>query len=345
MPEAVDAGFIAQQITMGDLLPHVSRHWQGFLTMGSDLTGVPGYALPESYFALRRPTDPGDPHDLARARLEGAGVVRAILDPNVAGPVSAMGNMDLAAEVARAANEWQAAEWLSSDSRYLGSVVVGPRDPTLAADEVRRTSADSRFAQVLLAHPQNLLGDRSLYPIYDAAVEVGLPVTIAFGGAFAGANKGIMGAGFPTTPFEYELGATYTGQPHLLSLICNGVFERFPHLRVVFSGFGAAWLAPTLWRADREFRLGRLPHPRGLTRLPSEIAAEHVRVTTAPLELPEEPDQLTALLAPIHGDELLLYASGPLDDQPDVLSGLPAEWRDRALVKNAAELFRLGAVA
>jgi predicted TIM-barrel fold metal-dependent hydrolase len=345
MSEILDADFVPQQVLLPALLPHIAREWQGFLTLGGDTSGDVGYALPETVYGVRRPEQSGDPHEQAAERLVGADVSRAVLDPDIAGSLSGMGNPDLAAAIARAANDWQAARWLDADERYRGSILVGPRDPAHAAAEIRRLAGDGRFVQVLLAYPQNLLGDRSLHPIYEAACETGLPVALRSGGAFVGGNRGLAPVGFQTTRFEYELGATYTAQPHLLSLLCNGVFDRFPSLRVIFSGFGVAWLPSLVWRADREFRLGRLDRPRGLSRLPSECLADHVRLTTAPLELPDDVEQLVSLLSLVEGERLLLFASGPLGDRPAELAGLPDDWRRRILADNAAELFRLSVAA
>ena len=61
------------------------------------------------------------------------------------------------------------------------------------------------------------------------------------------------------------------------------MFDRFPGLRVILSGFGAAWLPSVLWRLDEFHRAGRL---NGSPRSPSEIVAEHVRFTTRHLDAP-----------------------------------------------------------
>jgi predicted TIM-barrel fold metal-dependent hydrolase len=192
-------------------------------------------------------------------------------------------------------------------------------------------------------------GDRSLHPLYEAAVEHSLPVNLQYGGAYAGSNKGYVTSGYPITTFEAESATTYWAQPHLASLLCNGVFDRFPDLRVVFSGFGLAWLPSLLWRLDDDFRTGRVERPRTLTRLPSEYVADHVRFTTAHLERPENPDDLVSLLSLVGGERLLLFSTGSVrwDDNLDlgVVDALPAEQRDRVLSGNALELYRLGQLA
>ena len=50
----------------------------------------------------------------------------------------------------RAVNDWTAADWLASDSRWRASMVVTPQDPHAAAEEIRRVGKYGRFVQVLL---------------------------------------------------------------------------------------------------------------------------------------------------------------------------------------------------
>jgi hypothetical protein len=176
-----------------------------------------------------------------------------------------------------------------------------------------------------------------------AATEAGLPVTLQAGGAFAGANKGNTFVGFPTTTFEHDLAVTYTVQAHALSLLLNGVFDRFPQLRVVFSGFGSAWLAPLVWRSIASLPRGgssaRQGCSVGLRSMSSTTCA-----TTAPLDLPSDPAAAETWLALSGTEAVAMFASGVLGDRPQDLAAAPQAVRQALLEDNAAALYGLASV-
>ena len=65
--------------------------------------------------------------------------------------VDSVRHPDWAAAMARAVNDWMAAEWLAQDDRLFGSIVVPSRDPDAAIKEIERVAGNRRFVQVL--HP------------------------------------------------------------------------------------------------------------------------------------------------------------------------------------------------
>ena len=129
---------------------------------------------------------------------------------------------------------------------------------------------------------------------------------------------------------------------HVASVIAQGVFERWPTLMFVFIECGAAWLGPILWRLDADYKALRKETP-WLNRLPSEYAADHIRLTTQPLEQPKDVRHLWAALEAIDGQRTLLYASDyPHWDFDDpALLHIPREWRGRVMTENARELYGL----
>ena len=299
------------------------------------------------------PEDPAgdaEAHARATAYLDGSDVAYAVLNPGIAGALSAASSDQLIECLARATNDWLVGEWLESDERFLGSIVVSAYNPALAAAEIRRLGGEPRMVQVLVAHPGRLLGARPLRPLFDAAAEHGLVVNLQAGGAWTGGNRGVFATGFPSSPYEEQLSWECAAQPHLVSAVASGLFEDYPDLRLVLSGFGAAWLPPLLWRMDLEFESGRVGLPPALERRPSELVRRHVRLTTQPLEVPPDAAPLADLLASVDGERLLLHASGaPLwrDSAvgPRPLEALPEAWRQQVLLENARETYRLDIAA
>jgi predicted TIM-barrel fold metal-dependent hydrolase len=336
----VDVDFWAAKPDMRELAPYLDAGWREWIR--ADENGRSA-KLPESqYFVAGEMLSAEDPLAAAQARLDALGGGPAILNPGSAASVSGYGNPVFSSEVAHAVNRWTGA-WLERDERLHGSIVVSPRDPGRAAAEVRRAGAVPRMAQVLLAYPQQRLGDRRLYPLYAAACELGLPVMLEAGGAYAGSNQGLMVIGDPTSTFEALVSWEAGAQAHLASLLVSGVFDRFPALRVIFSGFGVAWLPSLVWRLDHEYRVRRVRRPSALTRLPSEYLRDHIRFTTSVLELPAEPSKLVALLELVGGVRLLLYGSGPRagGEAQTLFEAAGPIWARRIRHTNALELYRL----
>ena len=247
----------------------------------------------------------------------------------------------MAAELARATNDWQREQWLGADERLCGSILVGPRDADLAAAEIHRVGEDQRIARIVLAFPPVLLGDRSLRPLFAAAEELELPVSFQAGGAFAGSNPGPAAVGHPTTLFEYRVDSPYAVIPHLVSILCEGLFDRFPGLKLIFSGFGIGWLPSVLWRLDADYASGAVDLPRGLSRLPSESVHQHVAFTTRSIEQPARGEALSELVNMIDGNQLLLYASGDSESDAVALDCLPEPARSLVSSANAERVLRL----
>jgi uncharacterized protein len=313
-------------VTLAEYMPAAWREW---LRLGQEFEAGGKTELPESQYFLEGPAlalaADANPQAAVSAYLDRCAIAHAMFNPGTVTSVAGLASPQLAAEAAHATNRWTRERWLSAEPRLLGALVVSLADPARAAQEIREMAGQGRFAHVLIAYPPRLLADRSFYPIYEAAGEAGLPVMLQAGGDYSGSNGGVMAVGHPQTRFEAVLAWEYAAQPHLIGLLLNGVFDRFPGLRVIFNGYGIAWLASIVWRMDHEYHAGRVAPPHSLARLPSEYLADHVRFTTAGLELPGDPSQLTELLAGVGAETLLMYGSGPLRETGErELHPLPA---------------------
>jgi predicted TIM-barrel fold metal-dependent hydrolase len=128
-------------------------------------------------------------------------------------------------------------------------------------------------------------------------------------------------------------------------MVCEGVFEKFPGLKLVLVEGGIAWLAHTMWRLDKNFKALRSTTP-WLKRAPSEYIVENVRLTTQPLEEPDNPDHLLQLFEMISAHKTVCFASDfPHWDFDDPRRVFPKKMSDdlrrRLFYENAAELYGL----
>jgi uncharacterized protein len=284
-----------------------------------------------------------DPLYTARHLLDGNGVSRAVLIGGEVLGLGALPDPDCAALIASAYNDWLAATWLTADDRYRGTIVVGAQDPVLAAAEIRRVGGDQRFVAVLLPLTSALMGTRHYYPIYEAAAELGLPVTVHpnSGEGIFRTSPSLAGAP-PTYYVEWHTGLSQVFQANVISLICHGVFERFPHLKVVVTEGGIGWVPDVMWRLDKNVQ-GLRDEVPWVRRLPSDYLVDHLRFTTQPLPEPRRRHHLHVLCEIVHAERTLMFSSDyphwDYDDPRHSLTALPAEIRDRVKVANAVDTY------
>jgi uncharacterized protein len=274
-----------------------------------------------------------DAHNVSRAILIGGEVLG----------LGAMPDPDLAAAIAAAYNEWLADRWLAADERFRAALVAPPQDPSLAALEIRRMGQRQGFVAVLVPLTNILMGERHYYPIYEAAAELGLPVTIHpnSGEGIFTTSPSLAGSA-PTYYVEWHTALTQVFQANLISLVCHGVFERFPTLKLVITEGGFAWLPDVLWRLDKNVK-GLRDEVPWIRRLPSEYIFEHVRFTSQPFVEPKRPEHLHALCDIAHASQTLMYSSDyphwDFDNPGAALNWLPKDVRERVRSGTAVDTF------
>jgi uncharacterized protein len=327
------------------LFPWLDAFWCEYVRQ-SGFRGAADTAYPKAPTSALPDTSPasGPPgSDLAlvqRQVLDAWHVERAILCCAYA--VEGVHNPDADVALARAVNDWQIAEWLDRDPRLRASIVVPSKQPDQAAREIERVGGHPGFVQVFLPVRSAMpYGKRFYHPIYAAAVRHGLVVALHFGGA---PGNPPTSAGWPSHYLEEYAGMAQAFQGQLMSLIVEGVFARFPTLRVALVESGFSWLPPFLWRLDKEWKGLRREIP-WTKRLPSEYVRDHVRVTLQPIDGPSDPARLLRLIDQLGTDELLMFSTDYPHwhfDQPEdaIPAGLSPDLRAKILAENARAFYR-----
>ncbi|MCU6796538.1 amidohydrolase [Paenibacillus sp. WQ 127069] len=286
-----------------------------------------------------------DPAFLRKQLIDEYGVDHAILLPR------AFCNMhpdpDYASAIASAYNDWLADTWLGKynmDGVFKGSITIAHQDPAVAAKEIDRWAGHPHFVQVMTdSGARAPFGQRQYYPIYEACERNGFPFAIHPGTDGMGINEQ-PSPGYPTHYIEWHTCLSLSFQAHLVSFLTEGVFEKFPKFKVVLVEGGVSWVPTLLWRLDAEYKGLRFEVP-WLTKRPSEYLRDHLRVTSQPIERPDNDQYLLQILEMMDAKNILMFSSDyphwDFDSPTRAFPKLPAELYNRIFSDNARELYGL----
>jgi predicted TIM-barrel fold metal-dependent hydrolase len=252
-------------------------------------------------------------------------------------------NLEFAAALSSAINDWQLERWVGPEPRLRAAIVVPQEHPEHAVAEVERRAADPAFVQIMISpRSADPLGHRRYWPIYAAAERCNKPVALHVAGYSGGSSS--TGTGWPTYYMQEHFAQSSGMQNTLASLVFEGVFERFPKLRVVAIEGGLAWAPALGWRMDKHWARFRseVPHVK---RPPSEYVRERVWFTTQPVEEPDDPAHLADIMGWIGWDRVMFSTDYPHWDYDDPRQafkfGLTAGQRAAVFRDNARALYGL----
>lgn len=335
------------------LFPYLAPHWQHYLT--EYITMVDTVAPSEMPYATPQPNARRDwkqgekpaatDVDVLREQLlEGEGVSIAILN-GFFYPSAMVAGFEFAQALASAYNDWQIEHWLDKEPRLRGSIQVIAHEPAAAAREIDRVAEHPQFVQVFLPSvADRQYGDPFYRPIFEAALRNDLTVALHH----QSFTRTVVG--YPRYYVEWHtLAAPQSGMSQLSSMIFNGLFDRYPELKVMFLETGVAWLPWFMARADENYREFRSEVP-WLKRLPSEHVQDNVRLATQPLS-DITTRQLVDMIEAAQLERVLMFSSDyphyDADSADRVLpTSMPAELRQRIRCGNALESYpRLAGLA
>ena len=332
------------------LLEYLSEPWRTRLAGGNRSVGTLGYWNPVGVNRVDAVTEDGervesDPAALARYLLDEYELSYGILNPGATLHLAVSPEADYANALMSATNDVLIHEWLPHDPRYRASLSVYANDPALAVAEIERVGEHPGFVEVYLPSAARLPdGQRFFHPIFEAAQAYDLPVAIHPGAEGVGLSGPPTAAGYPTSYLEWHTGLMGSYIAHLTSMVTEGVFAKYPKLQFVLIEAGVSWLPPFLWRLDKNWKALRMTTP-WVDRLPSEIVRDHVLLTTQPIEEPENPAHLHAILEMFDAAHMLMFATDYPHwdgDMPDFAArAFPKALRNRIMYETACELYGL----
>lgn len=175
---------------------------------------------------------------------------------------------DLLAEIVRARPD-----------RFAGLATLAPQNPGESADELERAVRylGLKGACINSQTKGEYLDDPRFWPIFERAEKLDVPVYIHARLPSKQMVKAFLG--YPGLPLAFWGYGAETSL-HAVRLICSGVFEKYPKLKIILGHLGEA-LPFWLWRLDRRWAAGAGGSDKGYSRKPSEYFQDNFYVTTS----------------------------------------------------------------
>ena len=206
-------------------------------------------------------------------------------------------DLDFAYGTARAHNRGML-EFCSVDARLLPSCYVPLVDFDRAKAMARESIAGGAAALLVASGcpPNHSPSHRSLDPVWAQAQDAGIPIVFHVGGTGDLIEPGYFNNGLPIPPDfhggeENFRSVDYMGIPGppaqtLATMIFDGVFDRFPHLRVGVIEQGAIWVPSWMRQMESAFDAFHRHEERikALELRPSEYVRRQMRFTPYPTE-------------------------------------------------------------
>ncbi|MEM7533104.1 MAG: amidohydrolase family protein [Chloroflexota bacterium] len=335
------------------LFPYLPRKYveqiQDFGPMmpGMTYTNVPGSGCRDDLWHDYEHLDmnPSAVPEVAReAHMDIYNVAYGILTGGATGGAAVHPNPDYASAYCSAFNDYTLEYWSGTDPRLKSSIHISPQDPDLAVAEIERLGDRPEIAQVMMpAGARMPYGNRFYHPIYAACEAYNLPVCIHFGAEGGGVSAPPTAAGYPTYYLEMRMARPQIAMAHVTSLICEGVFEKFPNFKFLFIEHDTFWVSGLMWHMDTDWK-GLRDYTPWVKKLPSEYLRSNIRFGSQPMPNTPTRADLEKYLEWMWADEVMVFASDYPHwdwDEPNMfLAGFDKDFRRRVMYENAKELYR-----
>lgn len=242
--------------------------------------------------------------------LDDVGIEWTVLYPTTGLAYGKIVSLDYAVAASRAYNDWLYDTYVKFNPRFKGMAIVPMQDPEEAAKELRRAVTELGMLGAMmpsngLAQP---LGSKVYWPVYEEADRLGCCLAV-HGGVHDRFGMDHMNMYVPVHALGHPWGLTI----NCANIVYNGIFDRFPRVRIAFLEGGVAWLLLLLERlhASHETHFQYIPPDQFGVR-EDEDPSEYIikRIQEDRFFLGVETEELTMPFAiKVVGNRPFLYSS------------------------------------
>jgi uncharacterized protein len=225
-----------------------------------------------------------DPHYRIKD-MDKEGIDAAFLYPTLGLFLGAERDHNFSANAMRAYNLWLRDYCAPYPDRLFGVAAIPMQSAELAVQELRFAVEKLGFRAAFVRpspYQGRPLHHRDLYPLWDVAQALNIPIGIHGGGLHAEAQLG--GDRFTDgKAMRHAIVHTFEMIAASTSIIMGGIAERFPRLRFGLLEASGGWMAGWLDRMDRHVDDPGM-NDTNLTSMPSEIFARQCFISFEPIE-------------------------------------------------------------
>jgi predicted TIM-barrel fold metal-dependent hydrolase len=193
-------------------------------------------------------------------------IVWSVLYPTAGLTFGLVRDKDWACALAAGYNNYLYECFTKPEKRLKGMALIPLQSIPEAVKELRRAVTELGFVGAVLPAVglRQPLGDERYEPVYAAAQELGALLTV-----HAAPTQGIGLDNFDKLIEVRALSHGFGQMIQMTSMIYNGVFDRYPNLRIAYAEAGCGWVPYLLERLDLEYEHRSTQAP-ACKQLPSE---------------------------------------------------------------------------
>lgn len=215
-----------------------------------------------------------------------------------------------AVAIAEAYNSYLLDNFVDVEDRLKSNIIVPPQKPHKGAEEIDRLGNEKDIVGVQIPGTGLIppAGHEWYDPIYQAAQDHGLPVLMHSGNSPSTSAFPVQRHWAETFVEDHAFTFPVEAMWHLISMVFQGVPERYPDLNFVFQESGVEWVGWIMGRLDDHYLQCSQDVPI-LTKLPSEYILDQFHFGSQPLGERGSPEHTAMLIEAAGGPDTVMYAT------------------------------------